>query len=1204
MIIEQCSRVIIIETTGMNNINTGLGIIKNVPKIVLNKLGIPTNMGYLNNNNIEVVIISGESVDKLSQFVDNLGGKYESLGYGFAIVTISVDKLVELARNESIQYIELPKSLYTTDEQSNRAACVQRAQSSFNVDGKGVLIGFIDSGIDYTHRAFRNTDGTTRIEYIYDLSQGNVVYDKQKINEALKAPDPFSIVNSYDQTEHGTHVAGIACAGGNIRQEYYGVAPNSSIAMVKCTRGSYALSTNIMRGLKFLVDKSAELKMPLVVNISLSTNDGAHNGTSLLEQYISTVATLERITICIAAGNEGEAAHHVGGMIVDQKKISINVASDEPTVVINLYKPVLVDMTLKIISPTGATSGDIIIREGYNEGNIGRDKFQIFDTGPKPFDIIGETVISLVTNGQYLSGGQWDIILTITNNYNGIFDMWLPISEGLNEKTKFLQPTVLNTLGIPATVNNIIAVGSYNYRTNNISSFSGRGTPSVYEPIRPDLVAPGEEIMSTVPDNRFDVKSGTSMAAPTVTGVAALLMEWGIVKKNDSYLYGERLKYYLIKGAKRTRTDITYPDPSWGYGEICAYDALENIINTIGFLGNRSKNTNMYRDIQEDILQQYKESTDIVGFIVEYDSKEKIKEVDKLPNTYGVLLDNNFAIVFTPFNKIRDIEPYVKEIVPIEVPAIYTLTELSPVEASGAPMFHHNPFITLNGRDVIVGIIDTGIDYLNEELMKEDDTTRIIRIWDQTLKGDKAIYDTRMGVEYTESQINEAIKISKSGGDPYSIVTSKDEVGHGTMVAGLIGARGKNPDVIGAAPDCQFAVVKVQPASKTLLHYAGVKGSAVGKFSTVDVLLAIRYLTKLENELKKPMVIYIPLGTNIGAHDGTSVIETYIDSVSRQLGIVCVTGTGNQGDTDTHTEGKFQKSGEIKTVELKVGKAQKDLSFQIFVKQPDRISLGIISPSGEVIDRIPARLGKVEKAKLIYEGTNVKVTYICPDYATGDEIINIELRGLKEGIWQFRLYGDYVVDGRYWSWLPQRNLLDTDTKFLNPSQYTTLTIPSTSRLAIVSSFYNQNNNATVGQSGRGFTRDGRIKPDISAGGVNALVITPGGGTKIASGSSISSAILAGCCALILQWAIVDGNDPSIYATEVRAYIIRGADMRVGDIYPNQQWGYGTLSMKGIFDAIRGNLSGGVASTRGLDNNDKYEEYNIGKLFIRKPKDCL
>ena len=252
-------------------------------------------------------------------------------------------------------------------------------------------------------------------------------------------------------------------------------------------------------------------------------------------------------------------------------------------------------------------------------------------------------------------------------------------------------------------------------------------------------------------------------------------------------------------------------------------------------------------------------------------------------------------------------------------------------------------------------------------------------------------------------------------------------------------------------------------------------------------------------------------------------------------------------------------------------------------------------PSGEVVDKIPVRLNKVENINFIYEGTKMRISYLYPDLVTGDEVISIEARGLKEGIWQFRLYGDYIVDGRYWSWLPQRSLLDQDTKFLSPSQYVTLTVPGTARTAIIPSFYNQVNNATVGQSGRGFTRDGRIKPDIAAGGINAIVTTPGGATKTISGSSVSTAVTTGCCAFILQWGIVNGNYPRLYSTEMRTYLIRGASMRAGDIYPNQQWGYGTLNMKGVFDAIRENLSGGVTQTR------FNEEYKVGELFISKPK---
>lgn len=546
-----------------------------LPLDILKKLATST---LQDSKEIEVVTISGENVDKVKATVNNLGGTYEELGYGFGIANIGIDKIESLINTEVFQYIELPKSLYTSDNSSNEAACINSAKRLLNLSGKGVLVGFIDSGIDYENNAFRNVDGTTRIEYIYDLSQGKKVYDKQTINEALKSSNPFSIVPHSDQTEHGTHVAGIACAGGNIPKSVYGVAPESSIAMVKTVRGLYSLSTNILRGLKFLIDKSKELKMPLVVNISLSTNDGAHNGTSLLEQYIFTACNLERITVVIAAGNEGEASHHVGGLLSDEETVNINIASDEKSVTLNLFKPVLPYISIEVVNSSGRSTGEVNIQEGIIEKEISGDKITFFIKGASPFDLIGEVLISIVSRNQFILPGQWKIIIRVKNSYYGVYDIWLPISEGLNTKTKFVKPNIYNTLGIPATVRNVISVGSYNYINNTISAFSGRGKKDVGGDAKPDLVAPGEGIQSVVPGGGFDKKSGTSMATPHVAGVAALMMEWGIVNKNDPYLYGERLKYFLIKGAKRG-DEIIYPNPIWGYGRLCALDAFNVIIN-------------------------------------------------------------------------------------------------------------------------------------------------------------------------------------------------------------------------------------------------------------------------------------------------------------------------------------------------------------------------------------------------------------------------------------------------------------------------------------------------------------------------------------------------------------------------------------------------------------------------------------------------
>lgn len=1239
-----------VEQSLATKIDASVGLLANVPEVLISRLLDNFNVPGSEKEKIEITILYRYTAESIKKLVESLGGDFYDLEFNFALVYIPPDKIKELATSNEIQYMELPKSLYEADLESNRESCVLQASSTYDVSGKGVIIGFIDSGIDYTHPAFMDQNGDTRIEYIYDLTNKDAVYDKNTINRAIKSQDPFSIVPESDTTGHGTHVVGDACAGGRLPSKYRGAAPEASIIMVKGGRGNWVLSSEIMKGLKFILDKSKELDMPIVVNISLSTNNGAHNGSSLLEQYISTVANLERVTIVIAAGNEGDAGHHTGNSLKQFQSESFNVASDENTVVINMYKSILPDVSLNLIGPTGQQSGEIKISQGYFSGNIGRDRYDIYVSGPKPFELESEIQIILTSiASEYLVEGTWNISISVVNDYLGKYSIWLPISEGLNPKTKFLNPEQLNTLGIPATVTNIIAVGSYNAITENLSTFSGRGSDrSCLELIRPDLVAPGENVLGPLPGGGYDVKTGTSMAAPQVAGICALFTEWGIIKGNDPYLFGQRLKYYLIKGANRRRTDISYPNPSWGYGTVCAADSfsmLEEDISGIQRNGNRkikvkensrvtgdnenivSTNTlqedNVYSNIDSafDIFSDITKGEDVdtnevIGLLGQAYTVQDIDSINNIPNTSAVSISGTIVVIRIPIKYIQRLRPYIKEIVPVYNPELYTLTALSPVEASGAGIFSQNPYLLLDGTDVLVGIIDTGIDYLSKEFMREDDTTRIIRIWDQTIEGNTAIEGMKFGSEYTEEQINQAINLSTQNGDPYSIVPSKDEIGHGTMSAAIIGGRGINPDLIGAAPNCDFLVVKVKPVEKVILQYGGVPEDKIA-YGNIELILAIRYLSITAAKLKRPLVIYFPFGTNIGAHDGTGDIEGILESQGKNVGVIPVVGTGNQGDTQTHIEGKFDNTGEMKVIEVKVGKNQKDLNFQIYCQKPDKVEIGIVSPSGEVLDKVDVKIKQLKDYKFVYEGTTVTIIYLYPDEANSDETMIIRFKDIREGTWQFRLYGEKIVDGRYWAWLPQRELLDKDTRFFDPIQRTTLTMPGTARGTVVTSYYNQDLNTTVTQSGRGYTRDGRIKPDITAGGVNAIVPIPGGGTTTATGSSVATSVLAGCCALLLQWAIINRNDIEVRARKIISYIIRGAKMRQGDIYPNIDWGYGILDMKNIFDAFRNeNTLQKIKNNINEEENDifcnrselvnissdkRFEEFQKGTLFFRIPK---
>ncbi|MBI5977597.1 S8 family peptidase [Clostridium perfringens] len=560
-----------------------------------------------------------------------------------------------------------------------------------------------------------------------------------------------------------------------------------------------------------------------------------------------------------------------------------------------------------------------------------------------------------------------------------------------------------------------------------------------------------------------------------------------------------------------------------------------------------------------------------ISFVVAYDGNIK-KEIDDINDASIFFIDDNFAILSIKLQNYMETIRSIKSIIYIELNGIYTLSE-SPVEDSKAPIFHRNPSLNLRGSGVVVAIVDTGIDYLNNEFMREDETTRILRIWDQTIDSGKTPDGFISGSEYTEEDINKAIQAQKQGQNPYDIVPSKDDYGHGTKMAGIVGARGINREIVGVAPDCEFIIIKLQEASKEYIDFYYAKGDKA-KYRNKDIIMALKYLYELSFTLNKPMIIYLPLGSNLGDHAGASILERYVDTkISGRNSLFVVTSTGNQGNTDTHTSGEIKSNGDSQIIELNCGKEQQGLVLQIYAQRPSKIKLGILSPSGERFENTNPRKTKhilINDAptwKFIYEGTTVQVTYDSPDEFTGDDKFVIKMEGITEGVWRFILTGNNIVDGKYYAWILQRELLAEDTRFLNPSPYTTLTIPGTAKTIINTSYYNQNNGAIVSESGRGYTMKDYIQPIITAGGINAITTKPGGGTITMSGASVAGAILAGCCALIIQWAVVDGNDPQMYATKLQAYIIRGARKREGDTYPNRQWGYGILDMQEIFKSL-------------------------------------
>ena len=526
----------------------------------------------------------------------DLTGKY-------AILEIPQNLVEQVASLPEIEYMEKPKRLFFTVNNGRSASCINplqtgagRAQNGIgipggrvqensrnNLTGRGVIVAVVDSGIDYAHPDFRNADGSTRILELWDQTL-DTVYDRVDINRALEqttVAERYAIVPSQDRSGHGTHVAGIAAGNGRASGgRYRGVAFESDLLVVKLGmpgENDFPRTTELMRAVDYCVKKGQEYGRPIAINLSFGNNYGSHSGTSLLETYINDMADYGRNVIVIGSGNDGAAALHTAGVVTDgsTKEIELTVSEFEPTLNVQIWKNYADNIEIVIEAPNGTRVGPLQQILGPQRLRIGDTQLLIYYGEPKPFNPYQEIYIEFIPVGDYVEGGIWRIQLIPRDIVNGGYDMWLPSGGTLNIGTAFLEPVEETTLTIPSTAAKGIAVGAYDARFNQPAAFSGRGFTRETNQVKPDLVAPGVEITSCAVGGGYESRTGTSMATPFVTGSAALMMQWGIVNGNDSYLYGEKIKAYLIRGAKRDIGGFTeWPNPQLGWGGLCVEASL------------------------------------------------------------------------------------------------------------------------------------------------------------------------------------------------------------------------------------------------------------------------------------------------------------------------------------------------------------------------------------------------------------------------------------------------------------------------------------------------------------------------------------------------------------------------------------------------------------------------------------------------------
>ena len=503
---------------------------------------------------------------------------------GYAVVTLPEAEIAEYSDREQIEFMEKPKQLYFETLQGREASCILTVQDrNTGLSGEGVLVGVVDSGIDYFHPDFRNEDGSSRILRLWDQSiPGNppegyltgTEYAKEEIDKALALGETEGrrFIPSRDFSGHGTAVLGIAAGNGRASDGVNrGIAYKSDLLVVKmgnARESSFPRTTELIEGIDYLIRQAVKMGRPIAVNISFGNNYGSHQGDSLLETYISNVANVGRSVICVGTGNNGNDRIHTAGKLQQGQTdmIEMSIGTYETTLNLQLWKAYADEIEISIETPSGERLPELSEKIGTQRYRAGEADLLIYYGKPGPFQVTQEIYFDFIPVGTYLTSGIWKLYLRGRRIKEGNYNLWLPGGRVLNSMTGFYRPTATETLTIPSTAAKVVTVGAYDSRLNAFADFSGRGGKQLAY-FKPDLVAPGVDVTAPAPGGGYSGMTGTSFAVPFVTGAAALMMEWGIARKNDPFLWGEKVKAYLRRGAQPLPGFEKYPNESVGWGE-------------------------------------------------------------------------------------------------------------------------------------------------------------------------------------------------------------------------------------------------------------------------------------------------------------------------------------------------------------------------------------------------------------------------------------------------------------------------------------------------------------------------------------------------------------------------------------------------------------------------------------------------------------
>lgn len=534
----------------------------------------------------------------------------------------------------------------------------------------------------------------------------------------------------------------------------------------------------------------------------------------------------------------------------------------------------------------------------------------------------------------------------------------------------------------------------------------------------------------------------------------------------------------------------------------------------------------------------------------------------ELERFFPQIVNNQYSILHAPLSENL---ATVEELSYSSVPKLFTAIDTTSLEAAGILAVQFQPYLSLSGKGVLVGFLDSGIDYTHPAFRNENGTTRILRIWDQTIQDGTPPAGLNYGSEYTDEMINSAL----FSPDPFQIVPSRDETGHGTAVAGIAcGSPDSGADFTGAAPESSILFVKLKPAKQYLRNYFLIPDAA-DAYQESDLMLGIRYLTDVSRQLRMPLVICISLGTNQGDHTGNTPLEEVLTSAQFNAGVYVVTGTGNEAGMGHHYLGRISSQGEVVDIELLVDQPTRGFSIEFWADAPELYSIGFTSPLGETIQPIQPRNDTTLDFRFLLEESRIFLTYGIVEMQTGSQLALLRFQNPSQGIWRIRIINKTFINGTFHLWLPITGLVDPEIRFYAPNSDTTLVIPSCAAALVSASTYNAFNSSLFINSGRGFTRNNLIKPDFAAPGVDLTAPRVGqaGGYTAMTGSCASSALTSGAAALFVEGGLRQEQPRYFTAEEIKSLFLRGTMRSNIYTYPNREWGYGTMNVYETFQSF-------------------------------------